>query len=79
MSRENIKQWLDYNNRFFTNYMLNLMTDCLNDLQPQRVSVDNIKLNINLIVPASQYEGPDYYKGYHQAREDMLSTLPPSE
>jgi hypothetical protein len=56
-----------------------LITQYFNELQPQWVSVDNIKLNISLIVPALQYEGPDYYKGYHQAREDMLSTLPPSD
>ena len=45
----------------------------------QWVSVDFVKLNLDLIVPAARHEGPDYYKGYHQAREDMLSTLPPSE
>jgi hypothetical protein len=40
-NRENIKQWLGDNNRFFTNYMFNLMTDCLDELQPQWISVDS--------------------------------------
>ena len=43
------------------------------------VSVDFVRLNVDLVVPKAQYEGPDYYKGYHQAREDILSTLPPTE
>jgi hypothetical protein len=90
MDNQDIEQWLDsqYLNHpqadsksvnFDKEFMLAMIEQCFNDLRPQWVSVDNIELNINLIVPALQYEGPDYYKGYHQAREDMLSTLPPSE
>tara|TARA_R110000824_G_scaffold391526_1_gene589369 strand:- start:275 stop:562 length:288 start_codon:yes stop_codon:yes gene_type:complete len=93
MEKDKIKQWLDANvwdgedrsgaeNDYCTfspDVLQELVEECFDDLQPKGVSVDNIELNINLIVPALQYEGPDYYKGYHQAREDMLSTLPPSE
>ena len=79
--KDKIEQWLDAKTAGYRRLtpIKDVINDCLNDLQPQWVSVDNIELNINLIVPALQYEGPDYYKGYHQAREDMLSTLPPSE
>ena len=79
--KDKIEQWLDAKTAGYRRLtpIKDVINDCLNDLQPQWVSVDNIELNINLIVPALQYEGPDYYKGYHQAREDMLSTLPPSQ
>ena len=58
-----------------------IIDQCIKDLAPKSewVSVDSVKLNLELIVPAARYEGPDYYKGYHQARKDMLSTLPDTE
>ncbi len=43
------------------------------------ISVDKVRLNVDLVLPVARYEGPDYYKGYHQAREDILATLPPIE
>ena len=84
MSKQKIREWLidNYPDMVRRNENVEFVSDLIHQYTQEQsgwVSVDLVRLNVGLMTPTAQYEGPDYYKGYHQAREDILSTLPPTE
>jgi len=81
MSKQKIREWLDktiYSGALVKNELADLIHKYTQE-QNGWVSVDKVRLKVELAVPVARHEGPDYYNGYHQAREDILATLPPTE